>query len=351
MPRLILGVLASFAACSACLLTMPFDDLSKDGPLVITDSAVIDALVDISVDTAVPETETDAVVDAAADADADAGTCGNKAMDGDETDIDCGGATCPKCTAGRKCKSGSDCASTNCESGRCATCPVGMVRVPVGALAYCIDATEVTIGEYDTFVAKVSPKSVTFPTQCKWKSTGSFAPTPKPGGGTNAPVRNVDWCDAWAYCDSLGNRLCGQIGTGSSKNPTPYDKYDDPNVGQWRHACSYGASPAWPYGPSADTNKCNTVERAPDGGTNSVVAVRSLPACVGAPSELNALYDMSGNVAEWEDSCQGTTGPNDNCRVRGGSYRDKASTASCGAGTTRQRDDRQDWVGFRCCRL
>jgi formylglycine-generating enzyme len=331
------------------LLTLPFEDLSRDGPLVDsgTDTSVIDtaeAAVETSIDVDVAD-----VVDA--EADVDAGTCANKTMDGDETDTDCGGS-CAKCSGGRKCKVNSDCSSNSCEAGRCATCPVGMIRVPVGALAYCIDATEVTIAEYDEFVAKVTPKSVTFPTACKWKaSETSFAPTPKPSGGANAPVRNVDWCDAWAYCDAQGNRLCGQIGTGTSKNPTPFDKYDDPNIGQWRHACSYGASPTWPYGSSADATKCNTVERAPDGGTNTIVPVRSLTGCNGTPAELNSLYDMSGNVAEWEDSCSGTSGEGDSCRVRGGSFRDKASAASCGVSTTRNRGDRQDWVGFRCCRL
>lgn len=321
---------------------MPFDELSRDGPVI--DSS-IDAFVEVEV-----ETSAEVSIDAVADADADVGTCANKTMDGDETDTDCGG-TCARCSGGRKCKVATDCASNSCESGRCATCPIGMVRVPVGALAYCVDASEVTIAEYEAFVAKTPPKSVTFPTQCKWKAAGSFAASPKPSGGPNTPVRNVDWCDAWAYCDSVGSRLCGQIGTGSTKNPTPYAQYDDPNVGQWRHACSYGASPAWPYGASADATRCNTIERAPDGGTNAVVPVRSLTACNGTSPELNALYDMSGNVAEWEDSCQATTGEGDSCRVRGGSFRDKATVSSCGVSTTRNRSDRQDWVGFRCCRL
>ena len=336
--RLALASVIAVATSSACLLTLPFDDLSRDGPLIDSGTEV---LVDV-------QPEVAAEVDTAADV--DAGSCGNKTMDGDESDTDCGGS-CSKCVGGRKCKVSADCASNSCESGRCATCPIGMIKVPVGALAYCVDATEVTIGEYDDFVAKTSPKAVMLPAQCKWKASGSFAAAPKPSGGANAPVRNVDWCDAWAYCDSVGNRLCGQIGTGTTKAPTPYDKYDDPNVGQWRHACSYGASPTWPYGSSADPTKCNTVERALDGGTNTVVPVRSLTACNGTPAELNALYDMSGNVAEWEDSCQGTTGEGDSCRVRGGSFRDKASSASCGVSTTRNRSDRQDWVGFRCCRL
>ena len=32
------------------------------------------------------------------------------------------------------------------------------------------------------------------------------------------------------------------------------------------------------------------------------------------------VYDLSGNVWEWEDSCDGTTGSNDLCRLRGGSF-------------------------------
>lgn len=30
------------------------------------------------------------------------------------------------------------------------------------------------------------------------------------------------------------------------------------------------------------------------------------------------LYDMSGNVEEWDDSCKASTGPDDYCRLRGG---------------------------------
>jgi formylglycine-generating enzyme required for sulfatase activity len=284
----------------------------------------------------------------AADA-ADGSTCNDKVLDGTETDIDCGGG-CPRCSAGKKCKLSSDCASNSCETGRCAVCPLGMVRVPVGVAAYCIDATEVTNEQYDVFVAKVSPKTPAFPAQCKWKATGSFVPTPKVGT-PNQPVRNVDWCDAWAYCDAQDKRLCGAIGSGTTKNPTPFDKYDDPNVDQWRHACSYGASPAWPYGATADPTRCNTSDRIPDAGVSGPVAVRALTTCIGSIAELNTLYDMSGNVAEWEDSCQSSTGVSDPCRVRGGSFRDTAANAACGVATTRNRSDRQDWVGFRCCRL
>ncbi|HEX3852492.1 MAG TPA: hypothetical protein VHW01_16095 [Polyangiaceae bacterium] len=37
--------------------------------------------------------------------------------------------------------------------------------------------------------------------------------------------------------------------------------------------------------------------------------------CVGG---YDALYDMSGNVAEWEDSCLANSGASDQCLDRGG---------------------------------
>jgi formylglycine-generating enzyme required for sulfatase activity len=357
-PRSVLVPTAISVAALAvgCLLTLPFDDLTRDEALVDDDADAADTFAESSVvaDTnIVADVEEDVsdVLDADGDT-ADGGTCVNKTMDGDETDTDCGGS-CPRCSANRKCKVDSDCQSNNCQSLRCAVCPVGMVRVPVGVLSYCIDATEVTLGEYDAFVASATPGMVTFPAHCSWKATeSSFAPNPRPSGGSTTPVRNVDWCDAWAYCDARGKRLCGAITTSSTNRPpAPFDKFDDPNVDQWRHACSYGLSPVWPYGSTADPVKCNTSDRITDGGTASVVAVRSLTGCVGAPAELTGLYDMSGNVAEWEDSCMGTSGKTDVCRVRGGSFREAASVAACGAPTTRNRSDRQDWVGFRCCRL
>jgi hypothetical protein len=41
------------------------------------------------------------------------------AKNGDETDVDCGGASAPGCADGKSCKSGSDCASGACTGGKC----------------------------------------------------------------------------------------------------------------------------------------------------------------------------------------------------------------------------------------
>ena len=46
-------------------------------------------------------------------------TCSDKVKNGAETDVDCGGGTCPKCLDGRTCKTATDCSSGNCQSGTC----------------------------------------------------------------------------------------------------------------------------------------------------------------------------------------------------------------------------------------
>src|SRR5207253_2488598 len=49
----------------------------------------------------------------------DTSTCKDGALDGDETDVDCGGATCAPCANGKKCTGRKDCASLVCAGGKC----------------------------------------------------------------------------------------------------------------------------------------------------------------------------------------------------------------------------------------
>ena len=46
-------------------------------------------------------------------------TCRNHRIDGNETGIDCGGGECPACAAGEPCKSESDCESNICDGEKC----------------------------------------------------------------------------------------------------------------------------------------------------------------------------------------------------------------------------------------
>jgi len=73
-------------------------------------------------DAAPPDASLDAPMpDAKPVPDAPLPTCKDGKHNGAETDIDCGGGTCPTCAAGKKCKQAGDCASGICTSGLCAT--------------------------------------------------------------------------------------------------------------------------------------------------------------------------------------------------------------------------------------
>ncbi|MBL0220945.1 MAG: hypothetical protein IPQ07_44630 [Myxococcales bacterium] len=45
--------------------------------------------------------------------------CTDRVRDGAETDIDCGGGTCPTCAAGLACTTPADCQTGGCDSGTC----------------------------------------------------------------------------------------------------------------------------------------------------------------------------------------------------------------------------------------
>ena len=47
-------------------------------------------------------------------------SCFNAVMDGTETDVDCGGPTCPPCAPGKMCMNAFDCVSKQCAGLKCA---------------------------------------------------------------------------------------------------------------------------------------------------------------------------------------------------------------------------------------
>ena len=49
-------------------------------------------------------------------------TCTDGIQNGAETDIDCGGGSCPRCADGKKCSTRNDCASALCIGGVCKSC-------------------------------------------------------------------------------------------------------------------------------------------------------------------------------------------------------------------------------------
>jgi len=206
--------------------------------------------------------------------------------------------------------------------------------------ATCIDETEVTKGQYKAWLdTSPAPGDQTAP--CTWNT--EFLPQdaawPPSVDDENLPVAGVSWCDAREYCEGVGKRLCGRINPPGA--PLPTGVYSDYYESEWYNACTERGAHSLPYGGSYDVATCN----GSDADSGGVVDVGSLAGCVTSVG----VVDLSGNVWEWEDSCSGETGQNDNCRVRGGAFNAAAALMECAADLLQQRQMRNPALGFRCC--
>jgi formylglycine-generating enzyme len=254
-----------------------------------------------------------------------------------------------------------------CPSGDASIAP--MKLLPQG---FCIDTTEVTRAEYAAWL-RTNPATTQQATYCAWNT--SFSPDTAclsqagvcQTGCDEHPQVCVDWCDAAAYCTSVGKRLCGKIGGGANA----FLDHDDASKSQWYAACTSNAQYLYSYGNNWDGNTgavavCN--DWAKSRGTTAPVG--SSPACTSPDANYSGVYDLTGNVWEWEDSCNGAANGADACRIRGGAYvncygagscdypynDDRCSYSSASDGTggndnnpTLQRSAFDGVTGFRCC--
>jgi formylglycine-generating enzyme required for sulfatase activity len=231
-----------------------------------------------------------------------------------------------------------------------------------------ISATEASRADYAAFLAK-SPSTATLPTGCSYKT--SFTPNAKcladgvtagtvcdttKGSCDNVPQVCVDWCDAYAYCEAKGLRLCGKLGGGGTM--VALSASDDPGQGQWMNACSAGGQYPWNEStmwtaPVEGQNCAGSAKTAaPNGGA---YPVGTLPKCHSPAPNYAAAFDLSGNVSEWENSCtMDVKGPSaskdDTCRVRGGSFLSGAAQLRCDAHPQDlARQTTAVDVGIRCC--
>ena len=274
-------------------------------------------------------------------------TCLDGVANAKETDVDCGGGVCPKCKPGKKCAATTDCLTDLCTLNQC-KCPPGMTVVPSAVSAggsYCIDSTEVTYEQYQKFLdASVAPTSQ--PAFCSWNDVWTpTGPGAWPYSEGKLPVHHVDWCDAYGYCKWAAKSLCGSLVGGVV---APAD-FNDHLKDRWYNACSSTGVNPYPYGTTYSAKTCNGAEYAAttEAGVPGVWKTGTTGgACFGGET---TLYDMSGDVAEWEDSCSGATGPSDTCRARGGSYLSSSSDLRCDADKTYARDTKSGELGFRCC--
>lgn len=205
-------------------------------------------------------------------------------------------------------------ADADADAGRCPR-GVGPTMVEVTSLlgvSYCVDSTEVSQAQYQQFLKAMVTGTVDQGPLCSWNTT--FAPTTcgsyDPATKGDLPVNCVNWCQARAFCEWNGKRLCGKIGGG----PLSGGSVNDPTKDQWSAACSANGTRSFPYGASYAPTACNTKDRE----AGAPWPVGSQASCQGGQP---GLFDMSGNVAEWQDACSEKPDPAlGDCPYRGGTF-------------------------------
>lgn len=225
----------------------------------------------------------------------------------------------------------------------------GPTMVPVRG-GYCIDSTEVTWGQYTEWAAgvMVNPGIVLGgqSKECQWnlelmpETSSQGCGEPPVGEFDVIPVTCIDWCDAALYCRSMGKRLCGSIDGGKIKT----QDHADPGQSQWTNACSSGGRNDYPYGDDFKPGACYVGVPG-----DQPKAIQTHPECRSTEPEYGGVFDLSGNVSEWEDACTNDQGVGDFCLSRGGSFIDGKEDATCTSSRTLLRQSTVNHVGIRCC--
>lgn len=199
-------------------------------------------------------------------------------------------------------------------TSQCTGCPAGMVS----AGTFCIDAREVSRGDYGSWLASNPPVApyCTIEADVTCLSDGSVCQ----GSCDAHPQVCVTQCGAGAYCQSRG-------------------AFDVCSLSQLEAPC--GAN-TYPYGDAYDATACNGA----DHGVGTTVPGGTLAQCVSATG-YGTVFDLSGNVAEWV-ACDMSGGL---CEVYGGGFDSAPDALTCGASEMVDPSLRLPGIGFRCCSL
>lgn len=217
------------------------------------------------------------------------------------------------------------------------------IRLTTGACVW-VDSTEVTLGQYKTFTDS-NPSPAIQDQYCSWNT--AFLPDQDCLALPDdiqlldvdyAPVACVDQCDARAFCEWAGKKLCS----------TNYAGKRTPESDPWLAACA-GAEGLrdFPYGSQALAEVCNGSDHPSSGCPGGCIdfPAGALTSC----KNPEGVFDLVGNLAEWSDGCSGILGGADLCLVRGGWVARPAAQNTCKSDVTATRQTLSPHIGFRCC--
>lgn len=233
-----------------------------------------------------------------------------------------------------------------CHDGK--RCVAKLVPLPQG---FSIDATEVTQGQYQAWLL-TDPSTESQTGRCASNRDylpdptclSAFRQCPSPRCAT-FPQTCVDWCDATAYCDAAGKHLCGSIaGRGGYIDAALMGDVRD---SQWYAACSSGGGYQYVYGNSAVNGTCQRYVDPSD----SIAEVGQNSACQSPDPAYAGVFDLIGNVGEWENHCRVMAGgTSDWCYVRGSMFGVGATEPTCdGEQKLFPLVGKGSEIGFRCC--